>query len=373
MPPPSPRNILISLGEHESFHDGLGEFSRQLCTRLAAQAEGLEREHGIRLWFHLKEHLLGSFGSQVNYVVATRAQRRKHAHAERFALWHSLHQLNRTLPPEHTDHRLVTVHDLNFLYFKNWFSRWRDMRRIRALMARTDEIVTITHYVEQDVRQHLGWRRPIQTIHNGVTDLSGAPQEPVALPQIAGLRSSNDALQGGGSAGGYLFHISRLTTSKNIAAILELAAAWPEQAILLAGPASRHSRAVQTAIDQRGLRNVGLLTSVSDAQKAWLFAQCQGLLFPSLAEGFGLPVIEAMHFGKPVFLSRLTALPEVGGTVAHYFDRFEGSAMRKVVQQGLALHHAQHQEDAIRQWAAQFNWDRCAQRYLDLYVQRVAG
>jgi len=43
------------------------------------------------------------------------------------------------------------------------------------------------------------------------------------------------------------------------------------------------------------------------------------------------------------------------------------------VQQGLALHHAQHQEDAIRQWAAQFNWDRCAQRYLDLYVQRVAG
>ena len=367
-----PRNILISLGEHESFHDGLGEFSRQLCTRLAAQAERLQQEHNIRLWFHLKEHLVGSFGAEARYLVATRDQRRRHAPPERFALWHSLHQLNRTLPPQHTAHRLVTVHDLNFLYFKNWFSQWRDMRRIRALMARTDEIVTITRYVENDVCRHLGWTGPIQTIHNGVTDLSAAHQEPVALPQIMSLRRDGDASQGEGPAGGYLFHISRMTSSKNVAAILELAAAWPEQHILLAGPASRHASAVQTEVRNRALSNVKVLTSVSDAQKAWLFAHCEGLLFPSLAEGFGLPVIEAMHFGKPVFLSRLTALPEVGGTVAHYFDRFEGLAMRKVVEQGLARHHALDQAKAVKDWASQFNWDRCAQRYLDLYVQRMS-
>lgn len=60
---PSPRNILISLGEHESFHDGLGEFSRQLCTRLAAQAECFALGHCciglIELW-QLGIRIIGS-------------------------------------------------------------------------------------------------------------------------------------------------------------------------------------------------------------------------------------------------------------------------------------------------------------------------
>jgi len=123
-------------------------------------------------------------------------------------------------------------------------------------------------------------------------------------------------------------------------------------------------------VTRRSLCNVVVLTSVSDAQKAWLFANCAGLLFPSLAEGFGLPVIEAMHFGKPVFLSRLTALPEVGGEVANYFDSFEGEAMRRVVESGLANHRALDQAEDVKRWASQFNWDRCAQQYLDLYIEQ---
>ena len=49
---------------------------------------------------------------------------------------------------------------------------------------------------------------------------------------------------------------------------------------------------------------------VSADDKNWYYANCEAFAFPSLAEGFGLPVIEAMNHGKPVFLSRLTALPE---------------------------------------------------------------
>ena len=221
--PSSPRNIIVSLGEHESFHDGLGEFSRQLCVRLAAMSGRLAEEHGIRLWFHLKEHLLGSFGEHAHYIVATRDQRRRHTHPEHFAVWHSLHQLNRTLPPEHTRHRIVTVHDLNFLYFKNWFSQWRDMRRLRRLISRTDEIVTITRYVERDVCDHMNWRGPIRTIHNGVTNLIDAPREAVPLP--AEVVRSGSGSPGMDQTGGYLFHISRMTTSKNVRAILDLASA----------------------------------------------------------------------------------------------------------------------------------------------------
>jgi glycosyltransferase involved in cell wall biosynthesis len=350
------RHIGISLGQLKSFNDGLGEFSQQLCTRFAAAAPRLREEHGVQLWVHLNADLVGRFGAQVEYLTAEKGQRKLHRRPVHFDVWHSLHQLNRTLAPAGTAWRIVTVHDLNFLYFKNAFSRWRDMWRLRALARRTDEIVTISHYVQGDVRRHLQWQGPIEVIHNGVSDLSAAPRTPVDVP----------------CRGGFLFHLSRMAPSKNVAAIVELAACWPEQHFVFAGPESDDSHAMQAQIQRRGLRNVSLFTSISNEQKAWLFANCQGLVFPSFTEGFGLPVVEAMYFGKPVFLSRLTSLPEVGGEVACYFDSFEPSAMRKVVSQGIA--HAQQDPGLAGRLQAQaqsFQWDRCAERYLALYLRQL--
>jgi glycosyltransferase involved in cell wall biosynthesis len=352
----SPQAVLVSLGEHHAFNDGLGEFSRQLCSRFAAAAPALRETHGIELCIHLKEHLVGSFGDQVRYVVAHRDQRRAHRQPTAFALWHSLHQLNRTLAPAGTPAQWVTVHDLNYLHGKNWFSRWRDSRRMRALLTRTDEIITNTRFVENDVRQNLAWKRPLQTIDIGVTDLSQTPREALPLP-----------------ASRYLLHVSRMTVSKNVQTLIELAAAWPEQHLVLVGPAGPHPKALAEQARARGLANVTVLTSVSEAQKAWLYANCEGLLFPSLAEGFGLPVIEAMYFGKPVFLSRLTSLPEVGGTLANYFDDFSPQAMRRTVQAGLARYAEPGMPEAIRQWASRYNWDDCAQRYLARYVAFFEG
>jgi glycosyltransferase involved in cell wall biosynthesis len=111
---------------------------------------------------------------------------------------------------------------------------------------------------------------------------------------------------------------------------------------------------------------------IDDAQKAWAFAHCAGFLFPSLAEGFGLPPIEAMHFGKPVFLSRRTCLPEIGGDAACYFDDFEPTSMKRIVEEGLARAKRPGRAAAIMAHAAQFDWDRCAAAYLALY-RRLLG
>jgi glycosyltransferase involved in cell wall biosynthesis len=120
------------------------------------------------------------------------------------------------------------------------------------------------------------------------------------------------------------------------------------------------------------LPNMQFHLSISDEQKAWAFAHCAGFLFPSFTEGFGLPPIEAMQFGVPVFLSRLTSLPEIGGSVANYFDDFNPAAMKAVVQAGLDRHagdpgHAQ----AIRDHAALFDAEAKADEYLALYRRRL--
>lgn len=346
--------IGISLGNIGALHDGLGEFSLQLGRRIAAQAPLWRERDGVQFDFHLRDKLVGLFGDAVGYLTVNRWQRLRHVRPVRYALWHSLHQLNKTLPPRDCGPRVVTVHDLNYLYHPSAFSRWRHDRRTRRLMARTDQVVAISRHTADDVQRHLGWRGPLEVIHNGARNLSGDAQ--AALPGVDASRP-------------FLFHLSRMSPSKNPQALLGLAAAWPEMDFVLCGPDGDDSRAVR---DAPRPPNVRVQLGISDAQKTWAYAHCAGFLFPSLTEGFGLPPIEAMHFGKPVFLARRTCLPEIGGDAADYFDDFEPAAMRRVVEAGLARGAAPGRAAAVKAHAAQFDWDRCAARYLALYRRLLA-
>ena len=101
-----------------------------------------------------------------------------------------------------------------------------------------------------------------------------------------------------------------------------------------AAEAGKPAAAAQAGVADR----VRVLIRISEADKAWYITQCLAYLQPSLAEGFGLPVVEAMQIGKPVFLSRLTSLPEVGGAAAYYFDDFTPATMQQTLVTGLAQH-----------------------------------
>jgi glycosyltransferase involved in cell wall biosynthesis len=350
------RHVGISLGNLQTFQDGIGEFSYQLCSRLAAQAEHLRANHQIELTFHACSALHGVFGDQVSYAAVHRSHELWHRQTKPYAVWHTLCQLNRYLAPAGTKNRLLTVHDLNFAYFKNGFSQWRNARRLQRLLARTDRVLTISQYVAQDLRQRAAWSGPIQVIYNGARDLRAAPQE-----AVEGL-----------APGQYLFHLSRMSRSKNVAALLEMAANWPEQALVLAGPAGPDHDEVAQQVGSRKMRHVTTLRNITDAQKAWLYAHCKAFLFPSLAEGFGLPPIEALYFGKPVLLSSLTCLPEVGGPAARYWASFDPQQMRQQVEQVCAQWTQRDAQQATAR-ASQYTWDRCADAHAALYVDTTLG
>jgi glycosyltransferase involved in cell wall biosynthesis len=349
----APRQVQVGVcfGSFRKVTDGLGEFALQLGRRLADRAPALASAHGIRLHFQMPADRHGMFGGEVRYLDLRPAQRLLHLQGTRFDLWHTLNQHISHPPPVGTPHRLLTVADLNHLYTKRGPSLALHQVKARIRLARADRVATISRYVAQDVRR-VGFAGPIDVIHLGARSLAGQPMEPVS----------------GVEAGRYLFHLSRMAPSKNVGAILDLAASWPEQPFVLGGPASGKVEAVRTEVEERRLANVQVFDDLSDAQKGWLYAHCAGFLFPSLTEGFGLPPLEAMHFGKPAFLSDLTCLPEIGGEAAWYFERFDPGSMRRVIVAGLEEARRPGSAERIQAHAARFSWDACTETYIALYL-----
>jgi glycosyltransferase involved in cell wall biosynthesis len=348
-------NIGISFGAIESWNDGLGEFSRQLGQRYAQSAKHLRSALGVQLHFHMPAKWHGLFGEEVQYMDVLPSHRKWYLSRTRFALWHTLHQHNRYRPPLFTPQRVLTIHDLNFLYGAGHGGHGKLLRKTQRLVDRYNHVVGISNHVAEDLSRHLRIGGPVRTVYNGCSDFTRleahAPDRP--------------------PAGDFYFHLSRMARSKNVNALLELAAELPNETFVFAGPASTDSQIVRHIVQLRDLRNVLVYESVDDAQKAWFYRNCKAFLFPSLTEGFGLPPLEAMHFGKPVFLSRRTSLPEVGGEAGYYFDDFAPAAMARVLREGMA-HFEYHDGPArARTRAAQFNWNDCATGYLRFFTSLI--
>ena len=345
------RVVGLSFGPLRTFNDGLGEFSLQLGRQLAARAEQLRADSGIELVYHLPRKYHGRFGDSVRYLATHDLQRLVHWQGTRFALWHSLHQHNRFRAPLFTRKRLVTVHDLNFAYAKEAAKVRKYVAIHERLLAGCDQAVAISEHVRADIQARLRTKTPVTVVYNGVRDLTRL--KPDVLRPLEGKR--------------FFLHVSRMAPTKNIGALLELARAWPERQFVLVGPQSDYTVQIGMQIDSRGLDNVQLLMDVKDAQKAWLYAQCDAFLFPSLTEGFGLPPLEAMQFGKPVFMSDRTCLPEIGADAAFYWKDFAPLAMRQVVEDALLAWDPIADAARARARAAAFTWERCADGYVAVY------
>jgi glycosyltransferase involved in cell wall biosynthesis len=113
--------------------------------------------------------------------------------------------------------------------------------------------------------------------------------------------------------------------------------------------------------------NVRLLGPINENEKSWYLNYCRAFAFPSISEGFGLPVVEAMSCGKPLFLSDRTALPEIGGDVSFYFRDFNPDHIEQVFLNGMENYNANGLRERIRERSHHFCWQKAAKQYLDVY------
>jgi glycosyltransferase involved in cell wall biosynthesis len=110
-----------------------------------------------------------------------------------------------------------------------------------------------------------------------------------------------------------------------------------------------------------------VLGLISETEKSWYFENCYAFASPSLAEGFCMPVTEAMSVGKPLFLSDHTALPEIGGKVAFYFSDFNSDSMQHVFLKGMHQYQTMNMHQVIKERSLSFCWEKAARSYLEIY------
>ncbi len=112
---------------------------------------------------------------------------------------------------------------------------------------------------------------------------------------------------------------------------------------------------------------------VTDAELAWLYASCRAFLYPSLFEGFGLPVLEAMSLGAPVVCSDATSLPEVAGQAALLVDPLDVAGLARAmaaVSADAALRERLRAASLAR--AGLFSWKKTAAIVRDAYARALA-
>lgn len=353
------RKIIIDFYSAGNRNVGVGEYSYKLAEALYAKASAL-KERGVALCYIVPRELKGHFGDDVEYLVGNKFTRSLYRYFPyRCDLFHAVHQFCLVKFMRSSKKSLLTLHDINFIYEKKGRKIEKYRRKIARRMSEADRVVVISRFVEEDVRRlYPELSKPVSVIYNGVSDLTAEAAAAASLYPETGE--------------GFLFHISSLQPKKNPELLIEMMRCLPDEKLLLAGNwNTSYGEYLKDLIAKKKIGNVIPLTNVDNTVKSLLYARCKAFLFPSLCEGFGLPPLEAMRFGKPVFLSRLTSLPEVGGKYAFYWDELEPEAMAAVVKKGLDEWRVSGSPDEVRRWSCRFSWEKCASDYVRLYLDML--
>jgi glycosyltransferase involved in cell wall biosynthesis len=342
------RKVLVEMEKLHNLNSGLGQF----CKGLGNALSKIKSEQ-IDLTFLVPNHQSNIFGKTIIYHQLKRFSSFFWNKPKGFDVWHCTHQQSKYLPS--AGKLIITIHDLNFLYKYNGLKRKLKLMALQHKINKAHAVVAISEFTANEIKQHLNIdESKLYVIYNGVSELSAENEE---LPDYLIDKK-------------YLFSIGIINPKKNFHVLLPLLQNTPDLILVIAGNNSHaYVQSIKEKATALGISNrLYFMGAVSDGVKYQLYKNCYAFVFPSLAEGFGLPVIEAMSVGKPVFLSNLTCLPEIGGKEAFYWNSFEANHMQQIFDNGMKCYEQDLEKKArIILHASQFTWEKAAKAYLRLY------
>lgn len=253
--------------------------------------------------------------------------------------------------------RVVTVHDAIYDEVPGGVAQRAQRGLTSWLMRRSaqtaDRVLTVSHAAAESIGRNLGVAADrIAVVHNGSADPRPV-DDPAAVAASLALPVGRPLVL---SVGNRMPH-------KNFPGLLAAVASLPAErrpVTVIAG--SRLPDPLGDDVARLGLQDDVVLPGwVSDAQLEALFQVADLYVCPSLVEGFGLPVVDALRRSVPVLANDVPVLREVGGDAARYADATDAAAFGAAINSALASPPDAATRRRAREWASHFTWDGAAE------------
>lgn len=264
---------------------------------------------------------------------------------------------------------IVVFHDAFFWEYPLHYSAlWLRMFKAVAVAGAKKSMAVIapSEYAKKQIALHTGISADhIKVVYEAPKTFAQAksqinpqsPARPQSSPQISDP---------------YFLHVGTLAKHKNLPLLIEAFAKLDKhlKLVLVGGaPSSVHNNDlpnIMAAIQKHNLQNQVILTGyLSNAEVASWYANALGYVFPSYNEGFGLPILEAMHYKLPILAANNTCLPEIAQAGALYFDPSNANQlavqMQAIVNNSLAVIASINAQPTVLQ---QFSWDKAAASFV---------
>ncbi|GIK43019.1 MAG: glycosyl transferase family 1 [Chloroflexota bacterium] len=275
------------------------------------------------------------------------------------------------LPPVRRGTRtIVTIHDLSFVRLPetvmpgmtNHLNRW-----VPLSVKRADHVIAVSEATRQDlIELYQTPPEKISVLYHGVTP----DFKPVIEPdKLSAVRQKYDLGQQP-----FILSVGTIQPRKNYQRLIQAFAALdPALALVIVGSRGWNYADVFAEVARQGLEErVHFLGFVADADLPALYSAASLFVYPSLYEGFGLPVLEAMACGTPVIVANQSALPEVVGEAGLLIDPGNVEAIAAAMARVLTdTTLSRHMAQAGQARAACFTWPGMAAKLLNLYEQII--
>jgi glycosyltransferase involved in cell wall biosynthesis len=271
---------------------------------------------------------------------------------------------------------VATVHDLATFHIEAKYDRARmlfNRRLVPSMVRRADRVIAVSRFTRDDILRLIRYpAERLTVIYNGIDTERFHPLEPQTARQHVRERF--------GVEGPFIVYVSRLEhPAKNHVRLIQAFAAWkgrsgsPAKLVLPGsdwnGAASIHDAAAASACAQ----DILFPGFVAGADLPHLYSACELMVYPSLFEGFGFPILEALACGARVVCSNTSSMGELAGEVVPTFDPASEDAIRAAIEQALAQPWSAAAARRAVDYARSFTWENAAQQVHEVYRAATAG
>lgn len=382
-----PLAVTMDVGPAVHQRAGLSRYTQQLAAHLLAdQREKVD----LTLFYnahsghtlppalqtaHAQPLTLGQYAWRLS-VLATQLSRQPY-YETRLPAGQLYHATEHLLPYLRRP-TVLTVHDLIFERYPHhhkWTNRLFLSLGMRLFVRAANTIIAVSQQTQQDlVELYQTPAAKIRVIYQGI-DPSFAPADAATVQRVRAQYALRNA---DGTPRPYLLMVGTLEPRKNhvtaMRALARLKALGLPHTLLVVGGEGWLFSPIKAQVEALGLAaDVAFTGYVPAADLPALYTGAAAVLQPTLYEGFGFPVLEAMACGAPVICSNVSSLPEAAGNAALLVAPLDDAALAAAIQQLLTEPTL---ADELRSLglaqASKFRWERCAQETVTVYQEVVA-